>query len=153
MRSQLAIVLLFAAACGGDEAHKLENGQYASTTTQIAEDNCNVAGTLGMTNNNYGRLTVTDQQVTHTGTFTSEIYMRSGNTLTRPMVSMDQAAGGPMNNCLLTDTIQDSGSISADDIITMTRHESHVIKSGDCTNVLRTMCMSTYTFKITRLGP
>ena len=154
MRSLLAIALLIS-ACGGDEAHKLESGTYGKTTTEIAQDDCNVAGTLGMTNSNYGILNVTSQQVTHTdqATFTNEVYARNGNTLTRPMAMSDFNAGGPMNNCLLNDVIQDSGSISGDDIVTITRHESHSMKSGDCTGILRINCQSTYTFKLTRLGP
>ena len=154
MRSVLAIALMFG-ACGGEDAHKLENGTYAKTTTEIAQDDCNVAGQIGTTNNNYGVLMVTSQQVTHTdqSTFTTEIYSRNVNTLTRPMAMSDFNAGGPNNDCLLNDVIQDSGSISGDDIVTITRHESHTMKSGNCTGILRTNCMSTYTFKLTRLGP
>ena len=151
MRSVLAIALVFV-GCGGEDAHKLENGTYAKTTTSIAQDDCNVAGMIGTTNNNYGSLVVTSQQVTHTdqSTFTNEIYARNGNALTRPTVMQDLAATG---TCVLNDVIQDQGSITGDDIVEITRHESHTVKSGDCTNVLRSMCMSTYTYKLTRLGP
>ncbi len=145
-----AVAMLVMVACAEDQ-HKLESGAYAKVMESIKNDDCGVAQPpLGQVDMSYGRLTVSDVQVTHTTQFTNEVYQRSGNALHRPPEMHDLPATG---NCVLTDTLSEEGSLTADDVVEITRKESHAVKSGDCTNVVRSMCSSEFTYKITRIGP
>jgi hypothetical protein len=138
--------------CGGDSAHALHTGVFSKTIFAVDSDACGIAH-VGAVDTNYGRLTVTDTQVTHTDqqTFTNEIYMRSSNTLTRGPAMVDMPEPG-MGMCLITATITENGQITADDVIEITHHEAHAIKSGDCTGILNTNCQSTFQFRLFRTG-
>jgi hypothetical protein len=150
MRFGLAIVGCIAGlGCGGDDAIALMAGQYAMTTTDISIDDCRVAGTIGAPDNNYGQITVSPMQVTHTdhATFQNEIYMRAGNHLTRDASAMLPETG----NCVLDAVIHDDGNINSATTIDLARTASHSIHSGDCSGVVGSTCQSKFKFRLSRL--
>lgn len=147
----LLVVLLAAAglASCGEEVFVLETGMYSKTTLSVTADACHLSRPVGDVDNGYGKLTVSDTQVTHTTTFNNEIFMRSGNGLSRTLMT-DMVATG---DCLLNVNIQDAGSVTAKDTVEMTHTESHTYKSGNCTGVVGINCLSSFKFRLNRLGP
>jgi hypothetical protein len=133
----------------GEDSFTVAGGTYARTTVGITEDACHLAMAVGTVEDAYGRVTATPTQITVTRTFTNEIYLRMGGSVTRS-VRMDLPATG---SCVLDDDLHEEGKINGTDAIDVTRVETHAVKSGDCTNVVGSMCRSSFEFKLSRTGP
>jgi hypothetical protein len=145
MRLWLAIGAL-ALGCGSDELFALTTGNYTKTTLSITEDNCRLSMPIGATDPAYGELTVSPMQVTHTIRFTNEIFMRSGNALSRDRTSDEMQTG----DCVLTYIVHEAGNATAADTIELDREETHRIQSGNCMGVVGSTCRSSFRYRLTR---
>jgi hypothetical protein len=137
------------AGCGGDEVHALDSGNYSLTVLSVTEDQCQVSQPAGTVDSNYGAVTVAPAQVVHTNqqTFSSEIYERSGNTLTRTVVSDSSPMAG---GCVVTTRIEEDGTVTANDTIELTHIEVRSVKTGDCSGV-NVPCRSSFSVRLVKL--